>query len=651
MNPSYNLERYFPWSWMLMALCLFGCQGSQLGSSELPELTVQQGQWVDPSAQMGFEEARTQSFQTGMGKYTFPDRGNLWLEITLQNKSTRAQALVLNYDFLAQVTLYDDSAREQVRYAGYLRPAEQIIGDDGPNHLSLVLAAQEKRRLYLKIESQGHLQPGFTLGIVAAEAFRDTQVRSRIIDALLGGALLILLIYIFGSFLNHQSVRSYLYMGGFMLTLGLYSLSLNGYLIAWFAPNDPQMAWAFNEPLYHGAILFSYLFGISFYQTQSISGTLHKVFWGLIAYVALKAIFCFFYVYHTGEAGHLIGFNIVSYLFEVFVPTFLLLRHLSRFSRYQRFVIGAVVIVSFFSLIRIILFFLDSDSSILYLAYLANMGAILSGLIFSLGFVAESRRTLEDRNAALAEINRIEKIQNEKLEELVIQRTQEVRIANASLVEKNEILAEKNLQIQALIQEVHHRVKNNLQMVNNLLEARERTLEDDGTVKVLEDSRSRIKSIALLHQKLYEIQEDEFIWFDDYVRQLFMEISAIFRDDKDVQFHLRASRYFLKMDLAVVLGLILNELLTNAFKYGFDPQQPRLHISLSRNSEDKFVLEVTDNGCPRDPDALPSETGFGLRLVRRLSRQLQGQLQQQQQQGTSFLLEFSPVPGSIIEKA
>lgn len=188
-----------------------------------------------------------------------------------------------------------------------------------------------------------------------------------------------------------------------------------------------------------------------------------------------------------------------------------------------------------------------------------------------------------------------------------------------------------------LIKEIHHRVKNNFQVVSSLLELQTRGIQDAKAKELAEEGQNRVKSMALIHQRLYQ-NDDLLISFDEYTHALVDEISALF--DIEVEAEIDTQNLAFDIDTAIPLGLILNELITNAFKYGLDENDRKLNIYFEKlDSEYKMV--VKDNGGGLDPNFnLTKAKSLGLRLVNRLSQQLKGKAEILQEQGAAFAIYF-----------
>jgi PAS domain S-box-containing protein len=205
-------------------------------------------------------------------------------------------------------------------------------------------------------------------------------------------------------------------------------------------------------------------------------------------------------------------------------------------------------------------------------------------------------------------------------------------------------LAEK----ETLLREVHHRVKNNLASIIGLLELQQSRQTESDNIALLAELGNRIRSMALVHEMLYQSGTLAWIDFSAYLRALVGNLCDAFKSDGDIEVKVIADKVLMDLEVAIPCGLIVNELVVNAFKYAFPDHQPRsganaceISITISQDNA-AYHLMVADNGVglPDDVDWKTTQS-LGLQLVRMLGRhQLQGQLELDRSHGVCFSLRF-----------
>lgn len=197
---------------------------------------------------------------------------------------------------------------------------------------------------------------------------------------------------------------------------------------------------------------------------------------------------------------------------------------------------------------------------------------------------------------------------------------------------------------EALLKEIHHRVKNNLQVVSSLLGLQSRSISDPEQRKMFEESQNRVYSMALLHESLYQSENLSLIDFPEYIRQLADHLFRSYGVATD-RIHLITDldSISLHMDAAVPCGLIINELVSNSLKYAFpDGRAGEIRIGLHGQPAGMARLLVADNGIGLRNDIDWTTTrSLGLRLVRSLAQQLGAQLEVKSKMGTEVELVFA----------
>jgi PAS domain S-box-containing protein len=203
---------------------------------------------------------------------------------------------------------------------------------------------------------------------------------------------------------------------------------------------------------------------------------------------------------------------------------------------------------------------------------------------------------------------------------------------------------------EVLLKEIHHRVKNNLQVTSSLLKLQSMYIQDPAARELFAESQNRIRSMALVHEKLYQSSDLSQVNFSDYVESL---AALLFRsygvDPERITLRLETEKAFLSIETAVPCGLIINELLSNCLKHAFPAKragQVRIRIA-SLDHGQRLLLAVADNGAGL-PSGIDIENGgtLGLQLVRTLSRQINGQMEVSTGEWTEFRVLFTPPKNS-----
>ena len=218
---------------------------------------------------------------------------------------------------------------------------------------------------------------------------------------------------------------------------------------------------------------------------------------------------------------------------------------------------------------------------------------------------------------------------NAELEERVRDRTSQL---SATLKER-----------EVLLQEIHHRVKNNLQVISSLINMQMRKLEDASSRDALEECQTRVQAIALIHEKLYQSKDYSRVPFSEYARSLAQNVfSATGTSASAVALDLQMEELALAVDKAIPCGLILNELITNALKHAFpDARRGTVRVVLRKAGDREMVLSVADDGIGMSADFDPAKSdSLGVQLVLTLVEQLDGHLAILATGGTTFRITF-----------
>jgi PAS domain S-box-containing protein len=197
---------------------------------------------------------------------------------------------------------------------------------------------------------------------------------------------------------------------------------------------------------------------------------------------------------------------------------------------------------------------------------------------------------------------------------------------------------------EVMLKEIHHRVKNNLQVISSLLKLQAGYISDDRSLEVFKESQNRVRAMALIHEKLYQSEDLAKTDFAEYIRSLVTDLFRSYTvNSRTVYLDLDVDEVRLTIDTAIPCGLIINELISNSLKYAFPEERSgRIGIHLHAGPENRYMLIVQDNGIgfPIHLD-FRSTKSLGLQLVCNLTKQLQGKIDLDRNQGSRFTITFA----------
>ncbi|MUH34540.1 histidine kinase [Zobellia amurskyensis] len=201
-------------------------------------------------------------------------------------------------------------------------------------------------------------------------------------------------------------------------------------------------------------------------------------------------------------------------------------------------------------------------------------------------------------------------------------------IKNQRLIAEQKYIIENALvEKDSLLKEIHHRVKNNLQMVSSLLSLQTKNTRSKAAIEALEEGKSRVKAMALIHQKLYQNEDLSVIEMQSYIESLINSVQSVYKKGgHNINITVDAEGVELDIDRAIPFGLMLNELVSNSFKYAFpdNDENGKIYIHIRKIGEKEGYFEYSDNGIglPDDTDER-ANSSMGIRLMNRLANQLQ----------------------------
>ncbi len=214
--------------------------------------------------------------------------------------------------------------------------------------------------------------------------------------------------------------------------------------------------------------------------------------------------------------------------------------------------------------------------------------------------------------------------------------------AQLELRKSLELIQQKNEEKEVLLKEIHHRVKNNLQIVYSLLNMQSREVANENTLMILSEGKTRIKAMALVHQALYQSNNLSKVQMDSYIESLKNNIEGINQSiDKHIEIKISANNIALELDKVIPLGLILNELLTNSFKHAFEGRDSGVIIITLLEKDNGYYFEYKDNGVGIKNTNFSVHKTLGMRLISRLTNQLKSEAIIKNDNGTVLSFSFN----------
>lgn len=209
--------------------------------------------------------------------------------------------------------------------------------------------------------------------------------------------------------------------------------------------------------------------------------------------------------------------------------------------------------------------------------------------------------------------------------------------------EKNKIIVKQTNDLEFVNKEVHHRVKNNLQVISSLLDLQSQYTKNKAYENLLKESKHRVQSMAFIHQNLYESSGMNMVDMPNYIQNLIDHlVTAYQKEDEHISIEVNVEPMQLHMDTVVSIGMIINELVTNSLKYAFEGRQEGIVKVILQSLDQKIHLIVEDNG-QGFPDSFNMQTSqsFGYKMIRAFVHKLKGVLSLSQAQGTRVCIEFN----------
>ncbi|MBN2159553.1 MAG: ATP-binding protein [Spirochaetes bacterium] len=264
-----------------------------------------------------------------------------------------------------------------------------------------------------------------------------------------------------------------------------------------------------------------------------------------------------------------------------------------------------------------------------------NMVAFLFSAIVAYNLLSINNQALDDAERSNAALLR----SNEELQST----TEELTASNEELEAQNEELLRSEEEKNVLIREIHHRVKNNMQIISSLLNMQADAVSEPSANQALKDAVGRIHSMASIHEKIYTAENFSRIDMGLYIDQLAGDLTAMYStSEREVEINYQPASVFLTIDRAIPTGLIINEILTNSIKHGYqEKEQCRIDMSIE-DTDGQVTIMIKDYGPGMKPELFEAErkTSMGMQIIDALAKQIGAVVDLNVDQGTRFTIRF-----------
>ncbi len=551
--------------------------------------------------------AHLKTFEYTSATFGFRD-DTLWIYIKLQNTlpheaSNMIEFLYALHDYV-HVYEYNHGTLVDNYLTGDMTPHHTRKIDTNHIVIPYTLQANEIKEFIFKIDSQSDLSVG--MRFLSKDAFFLESQDYEMVLAAYYGAVLIMILYNLSLF-SFIREKVYLHYVLFHFFLMLSLLSSNGLTFTFLWPNTPQINNYFLPLVFILANYFSVAFALSFLELKRYARGLYRYF-QIILFADILLLLATFVV----------GFKILEFML-----------FLSLISVISLFLTGIYILIRYRSI----------ASKFYVIAWSVLLGGVVLEELQGLGLLG--------MNLGISHATHFGTFSELVLLSIALAYRyntlhQKMRVAQSELNELNthlqEKVAEQTNNLRLLLKELQHRVKNNFQVIVTFLWAQKKSTQDPRSLEALEQTITRIEAIASLH-KLLDVSSDLIVInIQNYLNQILESFKI---QQQRVTYDIKIDALTLEYEKAIMLGLVLNELLTNSHKYAFAiADSPCLHVALHK-TQNGYVFSYRDNGPGCDADVIAKSHGLGFYLIEGVAEKNGATIALECDNGLRFTLTFS----------
>jgi two-component sensor histidine kinase len=563
-----------------------------------------------------------------------------WLKTTLRTSQMATDpGQVLSFENLTYVDvyLYQGDTLISHQQNGAFRGRNYISESDGRLFATLPLEPGKTYTLLLQVHHTKHYQPVFDFKLQTRRSYYQTVRLKESLNSALQGAVGIFFVYTLLSWLVTR-YRLYLWLLVFITGVGLYAISSAGYFIEWFFPDDPATGWLFNKHFLDLGMLGLFFLVRDFWLIRSNYPRFYSWMKWMPVLLVASSVAYITIDFFTGN------YNLTNTIQLWEHPLFLGLAISALYTCWknlnpaQRYLAYGIILIGCTGLSITITSIFLHERSLAIAPIFGDIAILCVFLLFSTGLKEEMRQHEVAKQAVLKEFNNLQQHQNIILEKKVEERTEELRVSNRRLQKQKFMLAERNSKIETLINELNHRVKNNLQLLYSLLSLQLPIVKDGTSRDILKGNIGKIRAMMLVNQKLFNYENGHNVSLCEFITELAVHLQKIYdsKGQTRIQQNIPAGIQ-LSDKHTLSFGLILSELFTNTFKHAFrDHPDPCIFVEANSLNDHLLQFVYADNGnCLNEIDD-PEKFTMGVPLIKDLTRQMNGQMTVSKDKGLSY---------------
>jgi two-component sensor histidine kinase len=579
--------------------------------------------------------ANSDNFHKNYKKSTY------WIKTNIKNKTNDDLSLIISFTNLNYVDFYKVNKNKILNARNCGSFVRQSLLNHNDSRLSYALNVQRDSNysLLIKVNHLKNYFPVFDLSLIDASVYHKKKETSIGIQFFFLGAIFIFFVYCLILYFFNKN-RSYLYLSLFIFGAFAFSLILNGAIIENTTNGNHIIAWLSHTIFLYLSIFYFFKLTANFLDFEKKQKKLFKLFRIIYIEIIIRAIIVFTVNVFTLNLGLVTNYTIIVFFLELLFLLIVIFSVYKNLSIPQKtFAFGSIAYIAIL-LVGFLKHFSANESSNSLSVTIGFVASLLVIIVFLISISQQASIKEKIVNTELSNLNNKIEVHNVILEETVHQRTQNLQQANEDIITHNKTLAERNDNIEVLLKEIHHRVKNNLQLIISLMELQSLSSNNEDFNLMVSESRSRVMTMSLIHQLLYSGGEIGHVAIQTFIENMTRQNSAF--NELTVETEIICNNIFFDIDTSIPLGLIINELITNAYKYAYKGiSNPKLLITIAKKTDVYYELVVKDNGPGFEIESQENKTSsIGLKIISLLTKQLMGNIKVSNEKGCKVTIEF-----------